>query len=308
MTILKKNMNTKITAAQAREKIAELENKIEELKGYVYCPMCDAHKKRENFYVSTDSLIKGEVSFICKRCARKLAVHTNEKGEETVTKESMLLALKYLNNPFFNSVWDASVQESENLLAGKTKSTPYDAYVKNIAMGQYNGYTYFDSDFFKNKVSFDDTEKDKKNEKSVILMDDDTLSDYKKNKKDVKRLLGYDPFATEVLSDQPFLYSQLLSMLDSGGDENDDMVRNASCVTITRGFLQASKIDNVIAILMSDIKNIEKNSSAIKSLQESKQKITNIITNLAAESCISLKNNRNSKKGENTWTGKLKKN
>lgn len=32
-----------------------------------------------------------------------------------------------------------------------------------------------------------------------------------------------------------------------------------------------------------------------------------MITNLAAESCISLKNNKNAKKGENTWTGKIKK-
>lgn len=32
-----------------------------------------------------------------------------------------------------------------------------------------------------------------------------------------------------------------------------------------------------------------------------------MIINLAAESCISLKNNKNAKKGENTWTGKIKK-
>lgn len=32
-----------------------------------------------------------------------------------------------------------------------------------------------------------------------------------------------------------------------------------------------------------------------------------MIKDLAAESCISLKNTKNAKKGENTWTGKLKK-
>ena len=35
--------------------------------------------------------------------------------------------------------------------------------------------------------------------------------------------------------------------------------------------------------------------------------LTSIIKDLAAESCISLKNNKNAKKGENTWTGKIKK-
>lgn len=98
-----------------------------------------------------------------------------------------------------------------------------------------------------------------------------------------------------------------MGLLDTGGDENDDMMRNASCAIIVRGFSQSAKIDNTISNLMSDITNVEKNSGIIKILQESKQKLTSMITNLAAESCISLKNNKNAKKGENTWTGKIKK-
>ncbi len=299
--IPEKNTAAKMTAAQAKEKVIELENKLEEFKSYAYCPMCDSHKKRENFYVSTDPLIKGEVSFICKRCARKLAVSVNKNGEEIVTKDSMILALKYLDKPFLNSVWDASVQESENLLAGRTKSTPYDSYVKNIAMGQYSGYTYSNSDFFKNGYCSEKAGKPRKKNTSV---NKESLETYKK---DVIKLLGYDPFENEVMSDRIFLYSQLLGMLDAGGYENDDMVRNSSCISIVRGFLQSSKIDAAITALMPDIKNIEKNSASIKSLQESKQKITSMIINLAAESCISLKNNKNAKKGENTWTGKIKK-
>ena len=58
---------------------------------------------------------------------------------------------------------------------------------------------------------------------------------------------------------------------------------------------------------MSDYKNLDKNSATIKSLQDSKQKLTSTITSLAKESCISLLNNKNAKKGENTWTGKIKK-
>ena len=85
------------------------------------------------------------------------------------------------------------------------------------------------------------------------------------------------------------------------------MMRNSSCISIVRGFLQVQKIDNTIANLMSNPKNLERNSATIKSLQDSKQKLTSQITSLAAESCISLKNNKNAKKGQNTWTGKLKK-
>lgn len=58
---------------------------------------------------------------------------------------------------------------------------------------------------------------------------------------------------------------------------------------------------------MSDIHKLKNNSATIKSLQQSKKDLTTIIKDLAAESCISLKNNKNAKKGENTWTGKIKK-
>ena len=119
--------------------------------------------------------------------------------------------------------------------------------------------------------------------------------------------MHYDPFEKETITDQPFLYSQLLGLLDSSEDANDDMMRVSSCITIVRSFLQLSKIDNSIAEILANTKNIEMQSTVIKGLQESKQKISSIITNLAAESCISLKNSKNTKKGENTWTGKIKK-
>jgi hypothetical protein len=38
-----------------------------------------------------------------------------------------------------------------------------------------------------------------------------------------------------------------------------------------------------------------------------KAQILGSVNNLAKESCISLKNSKNSIKGENTWTGKIKK-
>ena len=84
-------------------------------------------------------------------------------------------------------------------------------------------------------------------------------------------------------------------------------MRTSSAITIVRGFLQQSKIDDTIAKLMCDISNIEKNSATIKSLQDSKNKINSVITSLAQDNCISLRYNKNAKKGENTWTGKIKK-
>ena len=283
-----------------------MREKLEKYQSYGYCYMCDTHKSRDHFYVSTDPLIKSGITPICRECARKIALRVDKNGDEhEATKESAQLALRYLNKPFINSLWDASVQESENLVSGRVKYSPWTAYIKNVQMVNYVGMTYFDSDMFKEKIVYED----EKTLQQIVeeAAGADTMDDYLRNKKDVIKLLGYDPFDSEAISDQPFLYSQLVGLIDAGGEQNDDMLRNSSCVFIVRGFLQLQKIDNTITKMMGDTANIERNSATIKSLQDSKQKITSNITNLAAESCISLKNSKNAKKGENTWTGKLKK-
>lgn len=305
-TTKKTSAEAKLTPAQMKREIERLKEDIEKLKNSSRCICCDTLKDKSKFYVSTDPNNKTGVTPICTECSRKIALRVDKNGEEhEPTKESVCMALKLLNKPFINSLWDSSVQESENLVAGKVKHNPWTAYIKNVAMKNYIGMTWDDSDMFKEKVIYED----EKTPQMIVEehAGQDTYDDYIKNKKDVVRLLSYDPFEQEAVSDQPFLYSQLLGLLDAGGDENDDMMRNASAISIVRGFLQSSKIDNAIASLMADIKNIDKNSATIKSLQDSKSKITGVITNLAAESCISLKNNKNAKKGENTWTGKIKK-
>lgn len=296
----------KMTPAQMRKRIETLEEEIRSFKeDTAWCYMCGAAKKKDKFYTSTDPMIRSGCTPICKECARKIALRVDKNGEEhEPTKESVQLVLKYLNKPFLNGLWDSSIQESENLVAGKVKHNPWASYVKNVAMGQYNGLTYFDSDFMKDKVVYDD-------EKQAIgaeqIFDASDYDNYIKNKEDVKRLLGYDPFEQEAISDQPLLYGQLLGLLDAGGEGNEDMMRNASAISIVRGFLQSSKIDDTIVNLMSDVKQLQQNSATIKSLQDSKKQLTSVIKDLAAESCISLKNNKNAKKGENTWTGKIKK-
>lgn len=297
----------KITPAQMRKRIETLEEENRVLKEEsCHCYLCDKPKKKEKFYVSTDPMAKSGRTPICVDCARKIALRVDKNGEEhEPTKESVQLALRYLNKPFLNKVWDASIQESENLVAGKVKHNVWSSYIKNIAMINYIGLTYFDSDFFKEKVVYED----EKNTVELIKLheDQDTYSDFIKNKEDVVRLLNYDPFEKESISDQPFLYSQLLGLLDASEDANEDMMRTASAISIVRGFLQQSKIDDSIVGLMADVQQLQKNSATIKSLQESKKQLTSIIKDLAAESCISLKNSKNAKKGENTWTGKIKK-
>lgn len=303
-TKVTKSEPVKMTPAQLRKENEKLKEELEKIKNGAFCYMCNTFKKREDFYVSTDPLIKSGITPICKSCSRKLALRVDKNGEEhKPTKDSVIKALEYLDKPYINTLWDSSIQESENLVAGKIKHNVWTSYIKNVSMGQYNGMTYRDSDLFKEKIVY----KDEKSPEDLKNTDVGTYDQYIRDKSDIIRLLHYDPFEKEAIEDQPFLYSQLLGLLDSSEDANDDMMRVASCITIVRSFLQLSKIDNSIAEILANVGNIEMKTTVLKGLQESKQKISSIITNLAAESCISLKNSKNAKKGENTWTGKIKK-
>lgn len=296
----------KLTAAQMKDKIIRLEDKVDSLKNGAWCYMCDTHKSRDKFYVSTDPLNKSGLTPICKDCAKKIALKIGkDKVEHEPDKDSVILVLKYLDKPFLNDLWDASVLEADNLASGRVKSNPWNAYIKNVAMGQYNCKTFSDSDFYyskkdENNDNIDDTS-------NSFSVNKDLLDTFTQNKKDVIRLLGYDPFEKEQPGDQPYLYASLIGYLDSSEDANEDRLKTSSSIEIVKSFSHIEKINDVITSLMSDVKNMEKNISTIKNLEDTKNKITSSVLNLAKDNGISLKHSVNASKGENTWTGKVRK-
>ena len=290
----------KIPIAEVRKENEGMKLKIEKLKEGGYCRICDKHKPKEQFYTSTDPLSTGGITPICKQCAKDIACRKDKNGDlHEPTRESLIKTLRYLDKPFLETVYDASIQEANKMKKDHMVSNFANAYFKNIAMPQYNGMTYAESDFLQEKIIYPD-------ELSEDDMDVGTKEQYIRDKRDTIHLLHYDPFEQENISDQPFLYSQLLGMLDSSEGANEDMMRTSSAITIVRCFLQESKVDDAITKLMLDTAKMANNAGTIKSLQESKQKMVGVITSLAEANCLSLRYSRNSKKGENTWTGKLK--
>lgn len=305
----KGNKNTLPPIKKVREENEKLRAAME---NGCRCAKCGQIKDKDKwFYWDADPLLGGDsFSRICKDCAKAIALERDEEGHEmdNPTKESAQRALMYLNRPFLDTLWNASVQESQNMMTGKSKWNVWSAYVKNMQMQQYAGMTYLDSDHLKKATK---VEKAGKRTSVNKMLEDhagmDTYDSFAKNKADVVRLLDYDPYEGELIADQPFLYAQLLMLMDSNQDQEMDMIRVSSAISITRGFLQASKLDDSISKLMTDTEHLQKNSATIKSLQDSKQKVMSMITSLAAESCLSLKNSKHSVRGENTWTGRIKK-
>lgn len=269
---------------------------------YYTCQHCGKVKKKSDFYSSTAPNCASQLTDGCKQCAADIAMPTVHGEKQQPTKKTVDDACYFLDKPMLDSLWDASLLEAANQATGKAKSNVWTSYIKNAAMPQYYTYTYRQSDNYTGgMLSIESLAED------ALPKDQEILEQFEKNKNDVLRLLGYLPFEKEKLADQPFLYSQLIGFLDSDENGNDDMMRTSSIISIVRGFLQINQIDDMVADLVQDPRNAEKNLATIKALQEMKKNITLNITKLAEQSCISLKNSKNATKGENTWTGKVKK-
>lgn len=269
---------------------------------YYTCQHCDKVKRKTEFYSSTAPNCASGITDACKQCAADVAMPTVKGEKQQPTKKTVDDACYLLDKPMLDSIWDSSLLEAANQSTGKAKSNVWTSYIKNAAMPQYYTLTYRQSDNYTGGMfSIEDMAED------ALPKDQEILDQFEKNKNDTLRLLGYLPFEKEKLADQPFLYSQLIGFLDSDENGNDDMMRTSSIISIVRGFLQINQIDDMIADLVQDPRNAEKNIATVKALQEMKKNITMNVTKLAEQSCISLKNSKNSIKGENTWTGKIKK-
>lgn len=274
------------------------------------CPHCLKEKKKSDFYASTDPRVLTGITSICKECVRKIALAWDDNRKEfgLCTKQTVMDALEYIDRPFLNKLWDSSYAEWANQEAQLRRTTIWDAYIKNVAMKQYNGWRWRDGDLFQTYIEdakqVAALEMGNKDAAQTLISSQEVDNECDKNRKDVIRLLGYDPFEGEKLEDQPLLYSQLIGYLDAGGDGNDDIMRTSSAITIVRGFSQQAKIDDKIAKAMA---NTNVNTAELKTLLDAKKNLSATISQLAEQSCLSLKHNKNASKGENTWTGKIKK-
>lgn len=274
------------------------------------CPYCLKEKKKSEFYMNPDPRVLTGITSMCKDCVKKIALNWDENRQEygVCTRKSVMDALEYIDRPFLEKLWQSSYDEWADDTSQKAKTTIWDAYVKNVGMKQYRGLRWRDGDIFNTYIEdakqIANMERKQQENAQFLANSQEVNNEFEKNRQDVVRLLGYDPFEAEKPEDQPLLYSQLIGYLDAGGDGNDDMMRTSSAITIVRGFLQQAKLDDKLAKVMA---NTNANATEMKTLLDAKKNISATISQLAEQSCLSLKHNKNASKGENTWTGKIKK-
>jgi hypothetical protein len=266
------------------------------------CYCCGNEMTRSNFYVSTDPFNSVGVTPYCKGCLEKIARNYNNNYKEfgDVTKTSLMAACERADVPFLEKIWKSSLDEVNNPDLKKPKTNVWAAYIKSIkSLTQYKGLRWRDGDLFQENTS---------NVATPISEDRDVnpevLEELEKNRRDVIKLIGYDPFEKEAEEDKPLLYAQLIGYIDSDGN-NDDMTRILDSIEIVRGYLQLQKLNDMSAKAFATLAQTGQ-SGEIKNYMDTKKKVADVISQLAEQSCISQKHNKNSKKGENTWTGKIK--
>ena len=265
------------------------------------CPHCGELKKKTAFYVSSDPAVSIGVAFPCKDCAEKIARRYDSRTGQfsEVVESSLKMALNYLDKPFLRKLYETSYNEVHDESLAQPKKNVWAAYIKNVQMVQYKTMRWRDGDF-----DTDNSSTDKNITTEERDVNPEVLEELEKNRKDVIKLIGYDPFEKEAEEDKPLLYAQLIGYIDSDGN-NDDMTRILDSIEIVRGYLQLQKLNDMSAKAFANLAQTGQ-SGEIKSYMDTKKKVADVISQLAEQSCISQKHNKNSKKGENTWTGKIK--
>ena len=265
------------------------------------CYCCGNEKKRSDFYKSSDPFNSVGVTPYCKDCLEEIARNYNSKTKQfgDVTKQSLMLACERADVPYLEKLWDASYNEVHDPSLKQPKTNVWAAYIKNVKMPQYNGMRWRDGDLFKEGESKNTEENFERN------LTPEVLDEYKTNKKDIIRLIGYDPFANyPVEQDLPVLYAQLISFIDEE-TKNDGMKMNA-VIQIVQAFNQIQKLNDAINELSADTQKLNANNGTIKQHADTISKLLSGANALAKDNGISLNYNNSKSKGQNTLTGKMK--
>lgn len=260
------------------------------------CYLCGRLLPVEKFYVSTDPICHTGRTRVCRDCVESIVYSIGpDKEKHPPTKESIQMALEYLDKPYFEKLYESSVLEAANTMSGKAKNNVWTSYIKNVSMKNYNTLRWKDGDVGSSTTFVD---------MAPIDNSDEVKKMYEVNKRTAISALGYDPFESASETDKPLMYSKLVGFLDESTQE--DELKLGACVEIVHSLNQSEKLNNVINGLQRTADSIVKNAATIKSLEATKKDIMKTTLDLARDNGISIKHSNHNSKGANTWTGKVK--
>lgn len=273
------------------------ENTKKQVKNTLVCTCCGEEKPEKDFYGSESYLFKYKKRMcVCKECLIEAYIYyKNEKYENQeqigIYKICELLDIYY----------DASLIASSHKELQKTKKEETDEailrkYMKNVQMPQYKGMTFEDK-----TCDFTDPKEMLEKYKTQI----NSLTEEQENaKKEVTRLLGYDPYIDYGIPDQRYLYIETLPYLDE--DTLDDSYKIGVIIQIVINNNQIRKANIAINALSDNIQSMTDNSKLIGNLADMTTKWNQQNDKLSKENQIALKH-RTGSGSKNSTLGSMMK-
>jgi hypothetical protein len=225
---------------------------------------------------------------VCKSCVVDLYGLLINKYEKS--KNALYFLCRLLDVYFDSSLYPSVEQQAVN---------------KNSNIAQIYFQKINSLPQFQNKTFSDSTPLDIQTEKKLY---DETMSNMNeldlRNKEDVIRMVGYDCFENENPLDKKFLYNTLVDMLDESTLE--DSFKLPIVIEIAKSFNQIDKINQALAIMTTDVNNINNSVGGVKSLIEAKGKMYSSILAMAKDNGISVNHSTTKSKGAGTLSGIMK--
>lgn len=257
------------------------------------CLKCGKPRPLRDFYKSNSTNHLDSKYPVCKSCIKN---NLNIKEDTDLFNNEFLDVLNNtlleMNRPFIYSVWVSSVEEHK-----RRNNDLFGLYIKNINLNSKTK-SWKDSEFNAPKVESQAIEIiDKPIDEEVKVVDH-------RDRDDVVRMLGYDPFEYESDQDKKQLYNRLIDFLDESALE--DGFKLQAVIEIVKGFNQIDKINQAITTITNDITNLSTNAGGITTLINSKKNILASLLKLAEDNGLSVKHNNQKSKGAGTLSGIIK--
>jgi hypothetical protein len=202
------------------------------------------------------------------------------------------------------------VQKAFTKVMLTAKSSNFISKYTNLLNLQYKSLKNFEDSIFdeekiENKNITNTIESNDDIDKVNTKESEDKKIETDRNKKDVLKILGYDPFEFENDEDKSYLYNTLIDYLDENTQE--DNFKLPACIELVKTFNQINQINKGIATITSNIGMMIKDTKEITALINAKEKMLKSVLALAKDNGISVNHSNNKSKGAGTLSGIMKK-
>ena len=258
------------------------------------CPRCGETSK-DAFYPSYNNINKvSKKTIYCKKCINEIYSESLDLLKND--KLAIMHVCQILNIPFdertYNSCKELEDEETKKLLM-ETYFHKLSIYKPIYEIGD----SYIEGDTFLvkyNSMTADECEKyqsffdENKEHLQQIKKTDENV---KRNREDVIKIVGVDPFSNYPEEEAAELYASLLDFIDEDVDPPRFLLN--IYIEIVKNFYLLDKINEEMLIQTSDSDNLFANAKQIKTLNDTKVNIQNTINKIAADNQISLRTAQN---------------